>query len=160
MDPGSNPGERTFSMTEKITVQTASLEEAEKIHRQIPEFEKNELQRFFSEKLNERKHYILIAEYGKTPVGYLIAYDRSEDKSIYCWRTATIPKYRKKGVLTQLMKTLERRAKKDGFNKLTIATRNQRRDMLLFLVEHGYFFTAVRPQTPIEENRIDLEKSL
>ncbi len=49
-------------------------------------------------------------------------------------------------------------AKRQGYSKLKIKTRNARREMLSFLVKNGFNFTEVEKKENIIENRINLEK--
>ena len=68
--------------------------------------------------------------------------------------------YRRLGALTALMNYQMNWAKKKGYNKLKIRTRNNRREMLSFLVKNGFNFVSVEQRDNITENRINLEHDL
>ena len=70
------------------------------------------------------------------------------------------PEYRRLGILTELMKYQENWAKQKGFITLRIKTRNNRREMLSFLVKNNFNFLNVEKREKVQDNRINLEKSL
>ena len=72
--------------------------------------------------------------------------------------TGVNPLFRRLGILNKLMQHLQDWARNHGYNKIIIKTRNNRREMLSYLVKTGYNFTEVQPQSSIEDNRILLEK--
>jgi len=98
--------------------------------------------------------------FDEKPAGYMISYDKFSDGSLYCWMTGVNPKYRGKGILKKLMEYHENYAKNKGCDKLKISTRNNRREMLSYLVKYGFNFTEVVPKSNIEDNRIRLEKNI
>lgn len=51
-------------------------------------------------------------------------------------------------------------AKEKHYDKIKIKTRNNRREMLGYLVKYGFFFTEVVQHPNIDDNRILLEKKL
>lgn len=59
-----------------------------------------------------------------------------------------------------LMNYQEEWAKKRGYTKIKIKTRNNRREMLHYLVKCGFCFYRVEEQENIGENRILLEKQI
>lgn len=84
--------------------------------------------------------------------------DKNKDKSFYCWMAGVNPLYRRLGLLNNMMQYLGDWAKNNGYNKITIKTRNNRREMLAYLVKAGFNFVEVQPQLSIKDNRILLEK--
>ncbi len=44
-------------------------------------------------------------------------------------------------------------AKSKGYNTLKIKTRNNRREMLSFLVKNGFYFISIEPKENIEEKQ-------
>ena len=88
----------------------------------------------------------------------MISYDRFGDGSIYCYMTGTDPKFRRNGILKSLMNYLEKWAKEKGYKKIKIKTRNNRREILTYLIGHDFYFTGVEKHPKIEDNRILLEK--
>ena len=144
-----------------MKVLETSIENAMKVHAQIPEFtETLPDKKYFEERYNGKTHLILCAYENKTPVGYVIAYDKFADGSFYCWMAGVIPEFRKHGALTALIKHLFIWAKDNGYEKIKIKTRNDKRDMLRFLVKNGFSFTDVEQRENINDNRIELEKDI
>ena len=136
-----------------------SIEEAVKVHVQIPEFTETPPDKnYFENRYKGKTHLILCAYENETAMGYIIAYDKFADKSFYCWMAGVIPQYRKQGALTELIKYLFSWAGSKGYDKIKIKTRNDKRDMLRFLVKNGFNFTAVEQRENINNNRIELEK--
>lgn len=95
----------------------------------------------------------------KNQFGYLIAYD-SGDSSFYCWLAGVSKEHRRKGALTKMMEYLENWMRKNGYTKLTIKTRNDKREMLKYLVKNDFDFTKVETMPNQKENRIYLEKEV
>jgi ribosomal protein S18 acetylase RimI-like enzyme len=143
---------------EAIRIAECSIPEAEPINDAIPEFDKGYLQKFFLEKYNERKHLIVKALWEQKAAGYLVAYDRFEDNSIYCWCLGVLPEFRKKGIARQLMQHLENWAKRNGFSKIRVKTENRFREALVQYIKSGYYVTAVALNKKIEKNEVWLEK--
>ncbi len=148
------------SLINKIAIKEVPIEEAVKVNLTIPEFEERYNKDYFEGRYRNRETLIIVAYFGKTPAGYLIGYDRFGDKSFYCWMTGVAPEFRKKGILKAMMDYEENWAKKKGYNKIKIKTRNKRREMLLYLAKYGFYFTEVDKYPNIEENRILAEKLL
>ncbi|MBC8494839.1 GNAT family N-acetyltransferase [archaeon] len=141
------------------TIREVSLDEIMNINGKIPEFEE-EPRLKFETKLANKNHLLIAAYIEQQPAGYLIAYDKFGDGSIYCWMAGVIPSFRKQGILSQLMDYQDQWAQSKGYNKIKIKTRNNRRSMLSFLVKNDFYFTEVNAGDTIEENRISLEKKL
>ena len=112
------------------------------------------------QKYGDKEHLIIIASYDNQPAGYLIGYDKFGDDSFYCWMAGVDNNFRKKGILKALTDYQDKWAKSKGYNKIKIKTRNNRREMLSYLVKYGFLFTEVIEYPKIEENRILLEKNL
>ena len=51
-------------------------------------------------------------------------------------------------------------AKDKGYHILKIKTRNNRREMLSFLIRNGFYFTEVEAKENIKDNRINLQKDI
>ncbi len=143
----------------EVEIREATFREAANVHNRIPEFEKQD-EEFFRERCEGKKTLIIVAYVEDKPAGYMIAYDRYHDGSIYCWMTAVVPEFRRKGVLKAMMQYLETWARKEGFTKIKIKTRNERREMLAYLVKYGFNFIEVIPKESVEKYRILLEKEI
>jgi GNAT superfamily N-acetyltransferase len=145
-----------------VKVLQVPIETAIKVHSQIPEFRETPPEKkYFEGRYDGRDHLILCAFDQKDhAAGYMIAYDKFGDGSFYCWMAGVIPQFRKCGALTAMMNYLFAWAKERGYKKIKIKTRNDKRDMLVFLVKNGFNFTAVVQHEKIADNRIELEQEI
>lgn len=144
-----------------IIVKEVSIEEAVKVNRNVIEFDgKDTKAEDFEKRYQDKKKLIIVAYYENVPIGYIIGYDRDNDGSFYCWMAGVDNNYRRLGALTTLMNYQMNWAKNKGYNKLKIRTRNNRREMLSFLVKNDFNFVSVEQRDDITENRINLEHSL
>ena len=148
-------------MKNDIVVKEVSIEEAVKVNRNVIEFDgKDTTKEDFEKRYVGKDNLIIVAYYKNIPIGYIIGYDRDNDGSFYCWMAGVDNNYRRLGALTALMNYQMDWAKKKGYNKLKIRTRNNRREMLSFLVKNGFNFVSVENREDITENRINLEHDL
>ena len=144
-----------------IIVKEVSIEEAVKVNRNVIEFDgKDTTKEDFEKRYVGKDNLIIVAYYKNIPIGYIIGYDRDNDGSFYCWMAGVDNNYRRLGALTTLMNYQINWAKNKGYNKLKIRTRDNRREMLSFLVKNGFNFVSVEQRDDITENRINLEHSL
>ena len=144
-----------------ILIKEGSLQNAYAVDSTIVEFRDRYDIDEFKKRLSKPPHIILVAysDQGK-PVGYLTAYDRDHDGSIYIWMGGVSPKYRKRGVFRELYKEFLSWTMDQGFKKIKIKTRNDKRAMLSFLVKEGFNFVLVEEKPNMLDNRIHLEKEL
>ena len=148
-------------MPKKIVIRQAPVQTVFDVHMKIPEFKEAGYDLdVFEDRLKGKKHHLSVGFVDEIPAGYMVSYERWEDGSIYCWLAGVAPAFRRCGVMTRLMAALGKWAKEKGYKKITIKTRNNRREMLVFLVKNGFNFTHIQPKGRIEESRIMLEKSL
>ena len=144
-----------------IIVKEVSIEEAVKVNRNVIEFDgKYTTKEDFEKRYVGKDNLIIVAYYKNIPIGYIIGYDRDNDGSFYCWMAGVDNNYRRLGALTTLMNYQMNWAKNKGYNKLKIRTRNNRREMLSFLVKNGFNFVSIEQRDNITENRINLEHDL
>lgn len=148
-------------MKNNIVVKEVPIDEAVKVNRNVIEFDgKDTKAEDFERRYQDKDKLIIVAYYKNIPIGYIIGYDRDNDGSFYCWMAGVDNNYRRLGALTSLMNYQMNWAKKKGYNKLKIRTRNNRREMLSFLVKNGFNFVSVENREDITENRINLEHDL
>lgn len=148
-------------MKNNIVVREVPIDEAVKVNRNVIEFDgKDTKAEDFERRYQDKDKLIIVAYYENIPIGYIIGYDRDNDGSFYCWMAGVDNNYRRLGALTSLMNYQMDWAKKKGYNKLKIRTRNNRREMLSFLVKNGFNFVSVENREDITENRINLEHDL
>lgn len=144
---------------QRIDITEAGFADIAAIHALIPEFTP-EPDSFFAGRCNGRRYLALKATRANQPAGYSVYYDRYRDGSLYCWMAAVIPDCRRLGVYSALAAEAEHWARHNGFTAMRIKTRNNRREMLRWLVNNGYDFLAIDPREPIADSRIHLLKSL
>lgn len=145
-----------------IEIREVNIEEVLKVHRNIPEFyELIPKKDYFEDRYKDREKLITVAYYNSIPTGFIISYDKFQDnESFYCWMVGVDVNYRRLGILTQLMDYQINWAKNKGYHILKIKTRNNRREMLSFLIRNGFYFTNVETKENIENNRISLQKDI
>ena len=148
-------------MKNNIVVKEVSIDEIVKVNQNVIEFDgKDTKAEDFEKRYQDKDKLLIVAYYENIPIGYIIGYDRDNDGSFYCWMAGVDNNYRRLGALTALMNYQMDWAKKKGYNKLKIRTRNNRREMLSFLVKNGFNFVSVENKEDITENRINLEHDL
>ena len=107
------------------------------VHNQIDEFDKVEPE-FFKNRCQNNNYLMLLAFYNNEPSGYMVAYDRYQDGSLYCWMGGVINQYRNAGVYSNMAKFRQDWAKKNGYKSLKIKTRNDRNEMLHWLIKNNF----------------------
>lgn len=145
-----------------IEIKEVNIDEVLKVHRNVLEFDDlNPKKDFFENRYRNKEKLIIVAYYNNIPVGYMIGYDKFEDnESFYCWMAGVDVNYRRLGILTQLMNYQIDWAREKGYSILKIKTRNDKREMLSFLIKAGFYFTDVEKTNNIKENRINLQKNI
>lgn len=147
-------------MTNFITIREDSFLTVANIHVTIPEFDNNLDAALFENRCKGKDPLVLAAFIGDDAAGYMISYDRYQDGSFYCWMTGVDPRFRRKGILTAMMEYLFHWASHHHYDKIRIKTRNNRREMLTFLVREGFCFTGIDARPDPAENRIIIEKTI
>lgn len=147
-------------MSKNITIKEVPIEEAIKVNATIVEFDAPYQKDYFEERYKNKEKLIIVAYVDNQPAGYIVGYDKFEDGSFYCWMAGVNPKFRKLGLLKAMMDYEDKWSKDKNYNKIKIKTRNNRREMLAYLVKYGFFFTEVVQQPNMDDNRILLEKEL
>lgn len=147
-------------MKDKILIKEISIEEAVKVNASIIEFDEKYPKEYFKNRYKDRSKLIIVAYVNDFPAGYIVAYDRDQDGSFYCWMAGVDPAFRRQGVLKKLMEYQDKWAVEHDYKKNKVKTRNTRREMLAYLVKYGYYFTNVELRDNIQDNRISLEKNL
>lgn len=142
-------------------VREITIEEAFEVHGRVLEFDELAVLDEFIERYTGKTHVIIGAYIENKLIGYIIAYDKHQDKErFYIWMAGVDNNYRRRGALRQMMNYVESWAKEKGFSKLAIKTRNNRREMLSFLCKNDFNFTSVETRDDVRENRIELERDI
>jgi ribosomal protein S18 acetylase RimI-like enzyme len=145
-------------MKSKISIKEDIIETLVDVNSRIVEFEGEYDKAYFEKRCHGKEKLLLVGYFNDLPVGYLLAYDRDGDNSMYCWLAGVDSEFRRLGILSKLMEYLETWSAKNGYKKIKIKTRNKRREMLAYLVKQGFYFVDVEERACIEDNRILLEK--
>lgn len=145
-----------------VDIKEVSLDDIMVVHEAIPEFNVHFPYTIetFRERTAGKKMLRIIGYVGGKAAGYIVGYEKENDGSFYCWMAGVHPAHRRNGVLTALMEYQREWAKKNGYKVLKIKTRNNRREMLGFLVKQGFHFTDMEKYAKKEDHRILLEKEL
>lgn len=122
-----------------IVIKETTIEEVVKISPTIIEFDVSYQKNYFEERYKNKEKLIIVAYIDNKPVGYIVGYDKFWNKSFYCWMAWVNPKYRRLGIFKALMNYEYKWAKEKWYNKIIITTRNNRREMISYLVKHGFF---------------------
>lgn len=147
-------------MIKNIKIQEEPIEIAVKISAAIIEFDAIYDKSYYEDRYKNTTKLILVAYADDQLAGFMVSYDKNNDGSFYCWMVGVNPLYRRLGILKKMMKYLFNWCKKKGYKKIIIKTRNNRREMLAFLIKADFYFTEVYPRPAVKDNRIMLEKNI
>lgn len=147
-------------MQETIVVKEDTLSVAVEVNSTIHEFGEPFNIEYFESRINRKQSLVLVAYVNDKPAGYMVSYNRDSDGSFYCWMAGVSPDFRRMGVVGRLMGELEQWTSANGYSWVTVKTRNQRREMLAFLVKVGFNFTGVEERPATKDNRVLLEKRI
>lgn len=145
---------------DKITIKQGTIEEVVELSIQIPEFNKPYSCEEYHRRLGGIPHLTAIACIGNKAVGFKVGYERENDGSFYSWMGGILPDFRRRGVASKLADYQEKWARKQGYTKISMKTRNRLKPMLYFALSNGFNITKVDKARSVEENRIHLEKQL
>lgn len=144
-----------------ITVAETDIETILKVHKNIIEFDDpNAPASFFLEKYQNHKHLVIAAYMNQEPIGYMIGYEKEKNGSFYAWLGGVDYRYRKMGAFTKMFEYFFSWSKKEGYQYVTVKTRNDKRNMLSYLVKNDWNFTQVKEKDNILNNEIYLIKEL
>ncbi len=147
-------------VSKKVIVREVWIDEIVEVNKSIVEFGDPYDKKYFEERYEWKDKLLIVAYIDNNAAGYIVWYDRFWDGSFYCWMAWVNPAFRRMWVLKNLMEYEDDWAKRKGYNKIKIKTRNNRRNMLWYLVKYDFQFTEVEAYPSIEDNRISLEKDL
>lgn len=140
-------------------IKEVDLEEALKVYSKIDEWDRPEASKVdYCDKHMSDKRLILGAYVNDEIIGYLLAYEKNN--SFYCWITAVDKRYRRIGILTEMMNLFIEHAKKLSYKKVSIKTLNNRREMLSYIVKNNWNFTDIIKSKDVRLNEIRAEKEI
>lgn len=142
-------------------IKKGSIEDAVTVSNQIPELENPHSEDVYKNRINGKKHLILIAYVEERMVGFKVGYDKFEDgKNFYTWMGGVLPDFREKGIAAALAKKQEAWIVQNGFQNVILKTRNKHQGMLIFAIKNNFKIIELEPRDNLEESRILLKKSL
>jgi len=147
-------------MNRDIIIKEDSIDVVVEITKTIFEFESIYDKNHFEDHYKKKEKLILVVYIEDVPVWFIVAYDKYDDKSIYCWIAWVKAKYRRLGVFSRLMQHLKVWVKENNFNSIKLKTRNNRREMLSYLIKEWYNMLEVYPYHQVKDNRILFEKEI
>ncbi|WP_163930754.1 GNAT family N-acetyltransferase [Paraferrimonas sp. SM1919] len=136
-----------------FTIKPAPLEDAIKVHQQIPEFDRAISLVHLQQRLQRRPFLCLVAYVENQPVGYKLGYQQSAD-TFYSWLGGVIPSMRKVGVAQSLLEQQQTWARAQGYRHLTVKSMFKYPNMLKLLERNGY------KQTGFEDAKLSFSKPL
>jgi len=142
-----------------INIYQTNIEKTYPLTLNVPEFVPHYPIEKYYERLNDRPHLILRADYDGEAAGFKIGYE-IEPKIFYSWVGGVLPDFRKQGIARALANEMEIWLRARAYGTLRMKTHNQFQNMLLFAIGNGFQITGVEQRERIAENRILLEKKL
>ncbi|MEZ4992597.1 MAG: GNAT family N-acetyltransferase [Saprospiraceae bacterium] len=147
----------------EFTVQNIRVEEADiltcvHLSREIPEFVGPPEEEEYRRRLEGVPHLILVAYFGKRPIGFKVGYQR--EAYFYSWMGGVLPDFRRLRIAEKLAKRQEDWARVQGYDSITFKTRNQHKAMLIFALKNGFDIIGFREKESVTTNRILLRKAL
>lgn len=143
-----------------FSIRKGTIKEALSVLKKLPEFDRLLEDLYYSEKVNGKKHLVLVALEGEQIVGCKVGYDRFKDGSFYSWLGGVILSHRKKGIAKELSIAQEEWAKQEGFDSIKFKTLNRHKAMLHFSLQNGFDIYNVKPKDELENYRIELIKHI
>jgi GNAT superfamily N-acetyltransferase len=140
-----------------VQVTPARLADIQAAHLLIPEFQPTPAD-FWERVAHVDDFQAFTATMDSQVVGYTCGY--AQEGAFYCWLAGVVPAARSHGVLSALLEALQAYARQQGYAQFTIQTRNNRREMLQFLVKRGYLVVDFLAKENINKNRILFMKEL
>ena len=147
-------------MEENIKIAEGEIDLAIEVHIEMHEFSGFYKREEIEDVYKNRNSLILTAYWEGEPVGFMLCYDKYKDGSFYCWMTGVKPAFRRRGILTKMMEYVYGWALRNEYEKITLKTRNNRREMLAYLIKNGFNIKNMEINPAIEENKILFERSL
>lgn len=140
-----------------MQIRIGTLQEAEQVAAQIGEFSRSENRASMALRLAGKQHLILVAEDEQQLLGFKIGY-QVDSTTFYSWFGGVTAAARNRGVAQQLLEAQERWVTEQGYQALTVKSRNQFPAMLRLLLRNGYLIENFEKVDPLMESRLYLIK--
>ncbi|PKH22246.1 GNAT family N-acetyltransferase [Enterobacterales bacterium CwR94] len=142
-----------------MVIRDATLEEIWALIQRLPEFDDRHQLRDLSARVAERRLFCRIAEVEGEHAGFKLGYAENP-QNFYSWLGGVLPAYRQRGIAKSLLLDQEQWCRDQGWQSITVKTRNRFTAMLLMLISQHYQITACASQPCVHENTLTLIKIL
>ncbi len=142
-----------------MKIREGSLSEVVTVVSEIDEFIVKENEQSLAQRLEGKRHLILVAEQQGQILGFKIGYEL-DSETFYSWFGGVSPKARNLGVAQKLLDVQESWVIETGYQQLKVKSRNQFPAMLRLLLRNNYLIENFEPYEPLLESRIHFMKQL
>jgi len=142
-----------------MKIREGSLSEVVTVVTEIDEFIVKENEQSLAQRLEGKRHLILVAEQQGQILGFKIGYELDSD-TFYSWFGGVSPKARNLGLAQKLLDVQESWVMDHGYQQLKVKSRNQFPAMLRLLLRNNYLIENFEPYEPLLESRIHFVKQL
>lgn len=132
-----------------IQIREGSIQDAATVLSAVSEFGGQFPSHAIERELADKRSLVIVAYEDVHPAGCVVSFDKYHDGSLYCWLVGVDPRYRGRGIMAALMAYQDDWARLHQYHSLRIKTRNDRREMLTYLIRAGYHVVGVYvPEIP------------
>ncbi|MGY2575598.1 GNAT family N-acetyltransferase [Vibrio sp. C8] len=142
-----------------MKIREGSLSEVVTVVTEIDEFIVKEKEQSLAQRLEGKRHLILVAEQQGQILGFKIGYELDSD-TFYSWFGGVSPKARNLGLAQKLLDVQESWVIEQGYQQLKVKSRNQFPAMLRLLLRNNYLIENFETYEPLSESRIHFVKQL
>ena len=142
-----------------MKIREGSLSEVVTVVTEIDEFIVKENEQSLAQRLEGKRHLILVAEQQGQILGFKIGYELDSD-TFYSWFGGVSPKARNLGLAQKLLDVQESWVIEQEYQQLKVKSRNQFPAMLRLLLRNNYLIDNFEPYEPLLESRIHFVKQL
>ncbi|MCZ4372764.1 GNAT family N-acetyltransferase [Vibrio diazotrophicus] len=142
-----------------MKIREGSLSEVVTVVTEIDEFIVKENEQSLAQRLEGKRHLILVAEQQGQILGFKIGYELDSD-TFYSWFGGVSPKARNLGLAQKLLDVQESWVIDQGYQQLKVKSRNQFPAMLRLLLRNNYLIENFEPYEALLESRIHFVKQL
>ncbi|QIZ78284.1 GNAT family N-acetyltransferase [Ferrimonas lipolytica] len=114
-----------------------SIDEVVALSLQIPEFDNPYGADEYHRRLQEGRYLIQIAEVDGEAAGFYASYANSPQE-LYLWMSGVVPQFRGLKLASMLLEGLQHWAKQQGFERITVKSRNRYPAKLRLLLGNGF----------------------
>ncbi|NKF52034.1 GNAT family N-acetyltransferase [Shewanella sp. WXL01] len=135
------------------------LSELTRLTHMIPELDRPQTELDLQQRLANKPCLVLLAYVEDELAGFKLGYAES-DTVFYSWLGGVAPDFRNLGLAKSMLEYQEKWAAEQGYQTMTVKTRNHFKAMLTMLVRSQYQITEIAPAADIAHNKLHLQKQL